>query len=115
MSTTVEITLGDDGKLTVGIVDQPSAEQDNQTQAADVAQALTIAKHLLENPPDDQDGDGNDTAADGSTPAGQGAPADSGSGAVADASAAQPSGDAGASGPSAQAVWDDLAQQGPAH
>lgn len=126
MATTVEITLGDDGKLTVGIADQPSADVDDAQQVANVAQALAMAKHLLENPPQDGDSDdasgaGGDSAAGGAGDAAAAPDAAAGgapttdNGAQADTSGAGGAG--GAAGqPSAADIWQQLAsQQGPAH
>jgi hypothetical protein len=121
MATTVEITLGDDGKLTVGIAEEPSADLDDSQQVANVEQALAMAKHLLANPPADTDeaseqGGADDDSAPDADAAGAAQPAAGG-----DAGAAQPAagGDAGAGGGGggdAQAMWDQLAQQqGPAH
>lgn len=120
MATTVEITLGDDGKLTVGIAEEPSADLDDSQQVASVDQALAMAKHLLANPPADTDEaseTGGADADDAGAASGAAMPAAGG-----DAGAAQPAagGDAGAAQPAAggdaQAMWDQLAQQqGPAH
>lgn len=123
MATTVEITLGDDGKLTVGIAEEPSADLDDSQQVASVDQALAMAKHLLANPPADTDeaseaGGPDDDSAPDADAAGAAQPAAMPA-AGGDAGAAQPAagGDAGAGGGGdAQAMWDQLAQQqGPAH
>lgn len=45
MSTTIEITLSDDGKITVGMSDQPTSTE--QQPVADIKQALAMANHLL--------------------------------------------------------------------
>lgn len=123
MGVTVEITLGDDQTLTVGIVDQPSADVEDTQQAQDIQQALKIAGHLLMNPPADGDSDdGSGASGGGADSAGAGASADpSGGGAPDDASSAAPAGAAGGpgganGGQSAADMWQQMAaQQGPAH
>lgn len=122
MSVCVEITMTDDGKFTVGICDEPSSDADDTQPAATMAQALAMAKHLLMNPP--QDGDADDGASGGDASASPAAPDASGAGdpsAAPDASAAPAAGGAGGAGgdgsaqPSAQDMWNQLSQQGPAH
>lgn len=126
MATTVEITLGDDKTLTVGIAEQPSADLDDSQQVATLDQALAMAKHLLTNPPpdsDEGDEDGAPDADDAGGAAGGAAQPMPGGGAGLAASATPAAGGAGQGGASAgggggdaQAMWDQLAQQqGPAH
>lgn len=127
MATTVEITLGDDGKLTVGIAEEPSADLDDSQQVADIGQALAMAKHLLMNPPADTDeaseqgGADDDSAPDADDASQQGAPADPGQQQAAPTSPADAGGGAGpagaAPGGDAKALWDALASQQhqPAH
>lgn len=107
MSTTVDITLGDDGKLYVGLEESGEAAEDtsNMQPAASLDEALKMAGHLLQ----------TSGGAGGTQPGGQpsGAPADqSGAGDQSQAPA-----DAGASQPDAKAMWDEMAanQQTPPH
>jgi hypothetical protein len=107
MSTTVEITLGDDGKITVGIADQPSSTQ--QQPAGNVAEALAMAKHILSAPPAANSPGGVPDS--GASPGG-----------TSDAPGSPPGGVAGASDSSGavasdpKAIWDQLAQAGqPTH
>jgi hypothetical protein len=102
MATTVEITSSDDGTFLVGIVDQPSADVDDQQQVQSIDQALKMAGHLLQSPPAD-----NDTDDAGQKPGAQGG------GAAAGASGAQAQGPStsDASAQSSQDIWNQLAQQ----
>jgi len=111
MGVTVEITLGDDQSLTVGIVDQPSAEVEDTQQAQDIQTALKIAGHLLMNPPND--GDADDSAGGGGGDDSGAAPAGGADSGSPGASAAP---DAAGGGQSASDMWTQMAaQQGPAH
>lgn len=126
MATTVEITLGDDKTLTVGIAEEPSADLDDSQQVASIDQALAMAKHLLMNPPADTDegSEGDEADSDdaggagggGASASAAGSPggADGSGGAGGMASTGGAGGAAG--GGDAQAMWQELAQQqGPAH
>lgn len=132
MSVTVEITLDDSGKLTVGIDDDPTADPESTQPADSINQALAMAKHLLENPPaegsgDADDGDGLNMNAGGNGPGGSPMPpsGSNATGGAGDASAALSAGGGpgsaggaggGGGGGDAKAMWDELAaQQGPAH
>lgn len=106
MATTVEITMGDDGTFTVGMVDQPSADVDDQQQVGSIDQALKMAGHLLQNPPADSDDQSGGAADAGGGAAG----AAGGSGDGAQAQPASTGG--GAAQPSAQDMWNQMAQQG---
>lgn len=119
---TIEITLSDDGKITVGIADQPSST--DQQPVDNIQQALVMAKHLLT-----QASTQSGSAPDGSASPDGGAASDpSGSGDM------QPSGQSeapgappgGVNGPSDNngavsssdptAIWNELAAKGqPAH
>lgn len=104
MATTVEITLGDDGTLTVGIADQPSTDLDAQQPAANIQQALKMAGHLLQSPPP--------------AAAGAGAPTDPNAGAPGGSATAGPPPSAGAgdgSGQSATDMWNQMAAGTPAN
>ncbi|NUX58674.1 hypothetical protein [Paraburkholderia youngii] len=109
MAQTVEITQADDGSYTVGLVDEPSADQEDTQQVQSIDQALAMAKHLLSNPPaDDGDNDADDQGQAGAADD-TNQPATAGSSPAAAASGAK-------GGNDAQAMWDQLAaQQGPAH
>jgi hypothetical protein len=109
MATTVEITLGDDGAFAVGLVDAPAADADSQQQAGSIDEALSMAKHLLENP---EQGAGADDMADGS----EGAPsAAAGPAPGAEQGAPMGAGNGPAAGSDSKQIWDELAAQGPAH
>lgn len=102
MSTTVEITSQDDGSFTVGIVDQPSADVDDQQQVQDINQALKMAGHLLQNPPSDNDADdagAKQDAQGGGDTAGASGPMSQG----------QSTSDASQPGQSAQDIWNQMA------
>lgn len=117
MGVCVEICLNDDNSLTVGIVDQPSADIEDTQPAPDIQTALKIAGHLLMNPPADGDADdspGGGSGGDGSDASGGGDDGSDASGGSPGASAA-PAGGAGG-GQSASDMWQQMAaQQGPAH
>jgi hypothetical protein len=108
MSTTVEITVSDDGKVTVGIADQPTSA--DQQPAPDIRAALQMAMHILQQGASNTGQSGGDSP-DTSAPSGQ-----------SDAPGAPPGGVAGASDSSGavatdpKAIWDQLQQQGqPTH
>lgn len=107
MSTTVEITLTDDGKFLVGLDDddsQPgddSASDTDMQPAANIHEAMKMAMHLLQNP--------TPAGAGGAMPptAGQGAQPGDASATASDPNAA-PSGPGDSS--DAKAMWDQMAQ-----
>jgi hypothetical protein len=122
MPQVVEIVQADDGSYQVGLVDAPSSDADDMQAAGSLNEALSMAKHLLSNPPADGDADDSGAGSDQSSGAAGGAGAPSGgspdagnASSGADASAGGAGGAAG-SGQSAQSIWDELAAQGqPAH
>jgi len=126
VSTTVEITLGDDGKISVGLTDAPSSVPEDMQPASSLADALQMARHILSNPqaaqqeeasepPDGDDdtslsGSAAATAGSGGTPNGKGGgtgPDQSGP-AVADDTQG-PGAATGNNGQDAKAIWDALA------
>lgn len=74
MATTVEITLADDGTISVGLADEPASDSDQMQQAPSIDAALKMAAHLLQNPPADasQAPTAPDASGGASAPAGAG-------------------------------------------
>lgn len=112
MSTTIEITLSDDGKITVGMSDQPTSTE--QQPVADIKQALAMANHLLTQA--SQQGNAQPAPAEGS-------PGDVGPNGQSEAPGAPPGGVSGMSDNSGavstsdpSAIWKELAAKGqPTH
>jgi hypothetical protein len=117
MPQVVEIVQADDGSYQVGLVDAPSSDADDMQAAGSLAEALSMAKHLLSNPPADGDADDSGAGSDQSSGAGSAPAGGASSGAAGDdassgaASSPDASGAAGA-GQSAKSIWDELAAQG---
>lgn len=65
MSTTVEITLADDGSISVGLADGPSSDPDDMQPAKSIGDALAMARHILSNPQQAQAADDQEDAAEG--------------------------------------------------